>query len=92
MPRWIDTHCHLDAAEFAGDRVGKDLAGLHPRPAFGPDRLACKVDGFMEATARMIGADGPPQRQGIVPQPAQQPLAMDGELGFDIARLVHSYP
>ena len=46
----------------------------------------------MEATARMIGADGPPQRQGIVPQPAQQPLAMAGELGFDIARLVHSYP
>ncbi|MFZ3124500.1 MAG: TatD family hydrolase, partial [Acidovorax sp.] len=20
MPSWIDTHCHLDAAEFAADR------------------------------------------------------------------------
>ena len=79
-------------AQFAADRIGEDLARLDAGPTVAQHGMAGEIDSLVEAPARPIRADRPPQRQGIVQQPVQQPVAVTGKFGFDIARGSHAYP
>ena len=80
--RWIDTHCHLDAAEFGNDRVAVVArarsagVGLLVLPAVA-------ADGF-EALVRLAHEHGLVYALGI------HPLCVDGAADDDLDRLAEA--